>query len=64
MNILNKGWRKFQIPSTKLQINSNTQIQNEPLTSVLDIGILVFGIVWYLGFRVWDLSPPNIEQLR
>jgi hypothetical protein len=31
---------------------------------VLNIWILVFGIVWYLGFRVWNLSPQDIEQIR
>jgi len=32
--------------------------------SVLNIWILVFGIVWYLGFRVWSLSPQDIEQMQ
>ena len=24
----------------------------------------LFGIVWYLGFRVWNLSPQEIEQMQ
>jgi len=30
---------------------------------VLNIWISVFGIVWYLGFRVWNLSPQDIGQI-
>jgi len=61
--MLNKEWKKFQITSTKSQINSNIQIQNKPLTSVLNIWGLIFGIVWQLVFRVWNLSPQDVEQI-
>jgi hypothetical protein len=52
---------KYQIPSTKLQINSKLQLPNNQTILVSDIGVLVIGA--YLAFAclparqgIWGLG--------
>jgi len=63
----------MKITNPKHQITNKSQITNSKFKIsfcsakkfVLNIGILIFGIVWYLGFVVWNLYiPRGIDQLR
>ena len=77
MKILDKMWKisnyKHQIsPYRACGVVSRAHGNKSQITIsksknkkfVLNIGILIFGIVWYLGFVVWNLSPQGIEQLQ
>jgi hypothetical protein len=76
-NMLNKKWKilnpklnKSKYLNPKQTLSSKTaqaffsKGSCEAKKFVLNIWILVFAIVWYLGFRVWNLSPRDIEQIR